>query len=243
MKRATWPQLPTIQSKEILSELMEAKEEPMAKMIIAHTGLGKTETVTMFSGKNKTAFVITVGSSYNLQTLLQEIASAIDAEIYTGKNSRHRQLRAISARLNEMEDSNPVLILDEFENATMPVLKSIKQLYDSVRYTTSIVLIGTEQLLFQLEKKSVSQSMPQLKRRFKAGTRIISPIKKSRDFKLFFDKYIPNNKDVQDLLVQLADNYGELCDFLYPAMQAAQKRNKTFNAEFFRFYHKISNLN
>jgi DNA transposition AAA+ family ATPase len=240
MKKTQWPQLPTIQSKEILSELMEAKEEPLAKMIIANTGLGKTETVKMFAAKNKHVFVITLGSSYNLQTLLQDIARSIDAEIFYGKNSRHSQLRAISDRFNELEEHNPVLILDEFENATMPVLKSIKQLYDAIIDTTSIVLIGTEQLLYILNKKATSQSIPQLNRRFKAGTRKISPLKKARDFALFFNKHIPSNKDVQDLLLQLADNYGELCDFLYPAITASQKKGKKFDADFFKFYHKIN---
>lgn len=242
MKRKDWAFLPTIQSKEILSELMEAKEEPMAKMIIASTGLGKTNAIKTFQAKNKHVFVITLGSSYNLQTLLHEIAYATDTEIFTGKNSRHSQLKAIAARFNELEDCNPVLLLDEFENATMPVLKSIKQLYDAIADSTSIVLIGTEQLLYQLEKKSVNQSIPQLRRRFRAGTRIITPIKKARDFKLFFDKYIPSNKDVQDLLLELADNYGELCDFLYPALQSADKKGKQLTGEYFRFYHKIPNL-
>ncbi len=242
MKKAEWAQLPTIQSKEILSELMEAKEEPMAKMIIASTGLGKTNSIKMFQQKYKNVYVITLGASYNLQTLMWEVAAAIEAEVFEGKNSRHRQLRAISSRLNELADNKPVLILDEFENATIPVLKSIKQLYDAVSDNASIVLIGTEQLLHQLEKKSISQSMPQLRRRFKAGTRIITPIKKARDFKLFFDKYIPNNKDVQDLLLQLADNYGELCDFLYRALSSAKSKNKELTAEYFCFYHKIPNL-
>jgi DNA transposition AAA+ family ATPase len=237
MKEIKWELLPTIQTQEILAEMKEAKEEAMAKMIIASTGLGKTNAISAFQQKSKqNVFVITVGYSYNVMALLNNIAESIGAKKYIG-HRKAQQVSAIAERLNELD--KPMLVLDEMENSKVALLKHLKELYDGVNKHCSIVLFGTEQLLHQLEKRSTGQSIPQLRRRFKAGTRIIEPLRKSRDFKPFFDKYIPGNKEVQDLIIQYADNYGELHDYLYNALIAAAKRNKPFTTDFFINYHKI----
>lgn len=240
-KKIQWEQFPTLQSKEILSELFEASQEPMAKMLIAETGLGKTNAITLFKQKNPdNTYVVTLGESYSRNDMLIEIADLIGARVFIGKNSKHRLIRSISAKFHELATDSPVLILDEFENATIPVLKSIKELYDAIIQYCSIVLIGTEQLITQFNKKSIKQSIPQLRRRFKAGTRYISPIKKARDFKPFFERYVAKEKDVQDCLLTLADNYGELHDYLYPALNHAQKTGKPLTIELFKLYHKIA---
>ncbi len=242
IKKIEWEQLPTLQSKEILSELMEANQEPLAKMIIAPTGLGKTNAISLFNQKHPAStFVITLGESYSRNDMLMELAEQVGAPVWYGKNSKHRLIKGITKAFNEMNDDvTPKVVLDEFENARIPVMKSIKELYDAIGKKCSIVLIGTEQLIQMFEKKSFSQSIPQLKRRFKAGTRFISPIKKSRDFKPFFDKYIPAEKNIQDALLTLCDNYGELHDYLYPALKYAQKAGKPLTIELFKLYHKLS---
>jgi DNA transposition AAA+ family ATPase len=239
-KKFEWAQLPTLQSKEILSELMEASQDPLAKMIIAETGLGKTNAITLFKQKNpNNTFVVTLGESYSRNDMLDEISALTNVKRYVGKNSKHLRIRAISKRFAEIANDNPVLILDEFENARIPVLKSMKELYDAIGSKCSIVLIGTDQLITQFNKKSINQSIPQLRRRFKAGTRHITPIKKARDFKPFFDKYIPNESAVQDLLLMLCDNYGELHDYLYPVLNNCSKKAIKISAEVFKNYHKI----
>lgn len=240
-KKIQWEQFPTLQSKEILSELMEASQEPLAKMIIAETGLGKTNAIQLFKQKNEhNTYVVTLGESYSRNDMLREITEIIGAKKFFGKNSKHLMIKAIGERFNNMADDSPVLILDEFENARIPVLKSIKELYDAIGQHCSIVLIGTGQLIDQFNKKSIGQSIPQLRRRFKAGTRYISPIKKARDFKPFFDRYIPKEKDIQDTLLTLCDNYGELHDYLYPALNYAQKTGKPLTIELFKLYHKMA---
>lgn len=239
-KNFKWEQLPTLQSKEILSELMEASNEPLAKMIIAETGLGKTNAINLFKQKNPhTTYVVTLAESYSRNDMLIEICELIGASTFFGKNSKHRLIKSMCARFNEMADETPVLILDEFENARIPVLKSIKELYDAIGQNCSIVLIGTEQLIAQFEKKSNSQSVPQLRSRFKAGTRFISPIRKARDFKLFFDKYIPTNKAIQDELLLVCDNYRDLHNYLEPAIRYAEKHQKPLTVDLFRMYHKL----
>lgn len=239
-KKIEWEQLPTLQSKEILSELIEASQEPLAKMLIADTGLGKTNAINQFKQKfPANTYVVTLGESYSRNDVLIEISKLIGGRTFYGKNSKHRLMKSISEQFNQLSGV-PVLILDEFENARIPVLKSMKELYDAISKKCSIILIGTPQLTEQLRKKSLGQSIPQLTRRFKAGTRHISPLRKARDFKPFFERYIPKEKDVQDALLTLCDNYGELHDYLHPALNYAQKSGKPLTIDLFKLYHKIA---
>jgi len=241
-KEFEWEQFPTLQCKEILAELLEAAEEPAAKMIIASTGLGKTNAITLFKKKRpQNTFVVTLGESYSRNDMLIEIAELTGCPPWYSKNSKHRNIREISRQMKELADQGivPVLVLDECENARIPLLKSIKELYDGFGKKCSIVLIGTEQLIAQLDKKALGQSIPQLRRRFKAGTRFISPLKKARDFKPFFQKYIPDHPGIQDLLLRLCDNYGELHDYLQPVLKKAYKADKPVSEEIFRLFHKI----
>lgn len=239
-KKIEWEQLPTLQNKEILSELMEASQEPLAKMLIADTGLGKTNAISLFQQRyTKNTFVVTLGESYSRNDMLVEISKKIGGRTFYGKNSKHRLMKSISEQFNDLSGV-PVLILDEFENARVPILKSMKELYDAISKKCSIILIGTPQLTEQLRKKSLGQSIPQLTRRFKAGTRYISPLRKARDFKPFFEKYIPKDKEIQDALLTLCDNYGELHDYLHPALNYAARNGKTLNIDLFKQYHKIA---
>jgi len=240
MNKIEWVQLPTLQSKEILSELMESHEEPLAKMIIAPTGAGKTNAIKLFSKKfPSSTYVVTLGASYRVNDMLDEIAEMIGAKLYRGKNRSRERIKEICKTLAEIAHTNPVLVLDEFENAKLPILKSMKELYDGVIEHCSIVLIGTDQLIAQFDKRSITQSIPQLRSRFKAGTRYITPIKKARDFKPFFDKYIPNHPDIQDVLLVHCDTYRDLNNYLYPYLVSCQKKGTKMSAEAFKNYHKI----
>lgn len=237
-----WQNIPTIQFKEVISELIEAKEEQKATMIIASTGLGKTNAIKAFMTKNgKHTYLVTLGDSYNLPTLLNEVLEIFGLTLHNWRNGKHIALRKISARLREIyeEGFHPLFILDEAENARIPVLKAIKELYDAIAGECGIVLIGTDQLIGQLNKKQMGQSVPQLRRRFKAGTRHITPFNKAKDMKPFFDAFIPNEPDLQDLLIQICDNYGELHDYLDPFLKHCDKRNIAASEANFRLYHKI----
>ena len=243
MKKYTgWQNFPTIQFKEIISELVEAKDEHRNLMIIADTGIGKSNAIKAFQAKNpKHTYVFTLGDSYNLMVLLNEILAIFGLNTHRWKNAKNDSLRKISQRLNDLADegAKPVFILDETENARIPVLKAIKELYDAIAGKCGIVLIGTDQLVSQLNKKATGQSLPQLRRRFKAGTRFITPFNKAKDMKLFFETYIPQQHDLQDLLIQLCDNYGELHDYLHPFLMHCDKKNIEPTEAAFRLYHKI----
>lgn len=239
-----WQNFPTIQFKEIISELIDAKEEPKALMLIADTGYGKSNAIKAFNLKKpKNVFVFTLGDSYNLVSLLNEVCMALGIQAYSisTRNFKYLAIRKISQKLNEMAAAGPlpVMIFDEAENAKIPTFKSIKELYDAIIENCSIVLIGTYQLLDQLNKKSSNQSVPQLRRRFKAGTRYITPFNKAKDMKPFFEMYIPSQPDLQDLLIQICDNYGELHDYLHPFLVHCDKKNIEPTETNFRLYHKI----
>lgn len=237
-----WQNFPTIQFKEVIAELVEAKEEQRALMIIADTGLGKSNAIKAFLAKNpEHTYVFTLGDSYNLPTLLNEVLQVFGMTMHNWRNAKHIALRKISNALTDVYDAGhrPVIIMDEAENARIPVLKAIKELYDAIIGKCGLVLIGTSQLTHQLEKKAEGKSVPQLRRRFKAGTRHITPFNKGRDMKAFFEFYIPGDEDLKDLLIQLCDNYGELHDYLDSFLRHCSKKNMKPTEEAFRLYHKI----
>jgi len=236
-----WQNIRTIQSTEILTELLEAKNEYRVLTIICDTGLGKTYNVDLFAERNKKqVYKVTVGDTHNLMYVLQELMEQLGMRAWQGKNSRYRCLRDITTKLIELNEMgvHPVVILDEMENAKNPLLKALKQLYDAVVNKCSLVLIGTHQLIDILEKKSRWQSIPQLKRRLKAGTRYITPLNKAKHFKPFFDAHsVPG--DVQDMLFDIADNYGELHDYLEPVLRRCAAKNIELTKEEFCRYHKL----
>jgi DNA transposition AAA+ family ATPase len=238
-----WKDLPTLQSKEILNELMECKEYARAAMIISNTGIGKTHTLRLFKkNKPENTYLVTMGDTYNLLTTMNALLEQLGLSTMVGKNAKHYALKNIGKRIAEISkeaDEVPVVIIDEAENCKLNTLKAFKELYDIIIPYCSMVLIGTDQLIDAMEKRGVSMSVPQLKRRFKAGTRYVSAINKARDFKKFFELYVPDNKDVQDLLLEVADNYGELHDYLDPVLRHCAKKNIELTEDVFRMFHKL----
>jgi DNA transposition AAA+ family ATPase len=242
LKYDGWQDIKTIQSKEILNELIESKENASSKMIISDSGIGKTNTIRLFKkAMPKNTHVITVGDTYSLIILLQEVMISLELTPFNGRNSKHIALRDISKRVVEIskEGGKPIIILDEAENSKVNMLKAYKQLYDAINGLCGFVLIGTDQLIDAMNKRSSSISMPQLRRRFKAGTRLVSSISKARDFTPFFELYIPDEENLKDLLIELCDNYGELHDYLDPVLRYASKTNKPVTEQMFRLFHKL----
>ena len=249
VKKSVWYNMPTIQSKEILTALIDAKQHQKAMMLISDTGLGKTNTIKMFVEKNPdNTYVLTVGDSYKQDDVVNELCHIIGIEVVKA-TERYIPLRAnlmaIGKRLHELGEKGalPLIIIDEAENVKNSTLKTLKELYDAIIDCCGIVLIGTDQLLDNImnRKRKNRTSVPQLHRRFKAGTRMITPFKKARDMQPFFDKFIPNENAIQDLLLRLCDNYGELHDFLHPVILLADKKGEPISEKMFRLYHNISN--
>ena len=242
-----WKNLETIQAKEILYELTDAKKRSLAKILVSDTGCGKTNTIKMFKKANpENVYVITVGASYRLIDILDELMELLEIKIKSERRyfqNVREKLKAIATRLRELKSSGkkPIIIFDECENIYVQVLKMLKELYDAVHHYCGIVLIGTDQIMDAIHNKRNKnrQSVPQLWRRFKAGARFISPIDKARDFKPFFQAYIPGVPDVQDILLECCENFGELHDYLEPVLIHCADKDEPLTEKIFRLIHKM----
>jgi hypothetical protein len=101
------------------------------------------------------------------------------------------------------------------------------------------VLIGTDQLLNKIERLrgKNEDGMPQLYRRFKAGKREIRSINKETMFAPFLEKIADEN--LRRMVTGLADNYGELNDYIEPALREAGHHGEPLTENFFRMLYKI----
>lgn len=248
IEKQYWKILQTIQHKEILATLNQAKQNPRAFLIINDTGAGKTTAIDVFTKvKAKHTYRITVGDSYKIEDIVNELGAKVGVD-QTQFNKRMRvfglknRLDNISDRLMDIRHNGgfPVIILDEAENLKPNVLRTIKELYDAIIKNCSIVMIGTEQIVeSMLNKRNRNRiAVPQVYRRFKAGIRHVSPINKSRDFAPFYKAFGIDEK-FGELLNTLADNYGELHDYLEPVLRYADENGKPFTMELFKLYHNI----
>jgi DNA transposition AAA+ family ATPase len=213
-------------------------------MIIAPTGLGKTNAVDVFVNKNPLhTYRITVARYYKLEDILDELISRLGIEA-NDSIAKRMDGRSIKRRIDKIVNKlieikyaggNPMIILDESENLIVSVLQTIKGLYDALVNNCALVMIGTEQLLEGLLNTRTRNrtSVPQLYRRFKANTLYVSKLNKKIDFKPFFDEYV-TDKGLQTLLCALCDNYGELHDYLEPTLKECGSKNIELTEEFFR---------
>lgn len=246
MKKYTgWQDIATRQSRQIINELVDAKEQQKALLLISDTGLGKTNSIEIFMRKMGDAtYCITVGASYKLHHVVNAIMEQLNIVNHRLKPlETYEKLKLIAAKLKEIQKEGrlPMIILDEAENLLPSILKMLKELYDAIYKYCSIVLIGTDQILDSMlnRRNKNRQSVPQLWSRFEAGCRYISPLEKGKDFKAFFDLYIPDEAGIQALLIEKCNNYRVLYNYLHPVLVKADKTGKPVTEELFRLVNKI----
>jgi DNA transposition AAA+ family ATPase len=248
-KKTYWETLPTRQHAEITTALFVSMDTQDTAMLIGETRCGKSNAIGKFVNKFPAhTYVLTVSNLYKKVDIINELAEKVGIEYGSltlarvSKYSEKVRVDKIVEKLKDIRRSGgkPVIIFDEGENLEMPVLKTIKALYDALKDECGIVLIGTDQLLERLLnlRKRGRQGIPQLYSRFKPGLRQISSIKKEKDFVPFFDKYV-SDVGLRDLLLKLCDNYGELNKYLERAVREADQKNVPLTETFFR---KIFNL-
>ena len=234
VEKVYWHHVETCQYLQIQTELLDAKSGGRTKMIIGETGCGKTYTVDKFVFSYPVnTFRITVSDMHRLNDILEELCELMRI---VPSGSRVSRLRKIAGKLKSIKDSGgkPIVIIDEAENLKLPALKMLKGFYDAIRAYASIVLIGTSQLtrkLEILEEKDVD-GIPQFCRRFKAGKREIAEIRKDAMYAPFFESI--EDDHVRQLVETLASNYGELNDYLEPALRDADRSGCALNENFFR---------
>lgn len=236
-----WPLVLTKQFKDIIKHLEEAKNDAKARVIIGETGCGKTYTIKKFVKENPTAtFVITCHGSTSEKSLHDRIMRILNIQCKGGPDER---LDKISVELWRMsrEGLSPVLILDEAENLKTETFQSLKSIYDYLEDGCGIVLIGTDQLIGELEKlkKNNRKGIPQFYSRFKTGIRYVRPIDQAyADF--FKGRQI--EAGLKDLLCERAEDYRGLRNNLEPALREADKRRVPLTEDFFRMINNIPKI-
>lgn len=237
-QREYWPMVETPQLRDVYAALLEAKEEGKTRMIIGETGCGKTYTLNRFAGAYPKGTYIVTCSRVDRQTdLLRKIQDAI-GKSFTGTCSL--QIDRISIELSRRYDAGlkPIIVFDEAEYLTVSGLLSVKTIYDYLKDMCSIVFIGTDDLLNNLEKTMRVTGMKQFYSRFKAGKRVVRAI--DRDFTLFL-KDRDFDKELVAELKKEASNYRELSDYLIPALKEADRMGTPLTVDLFKSMNYLQN--
>lgn len=237
-----WKNLPTCQSDEILTELIEAKQLQAARLLIAPTGLGKTNTIKLFKKQFEAdTFIVTVGDSYKLVDVLDSLLEQLGITKWKNETRIRQKLQMVADALLKVK-GKPIIIIDESENLKPNSLRMMKELFDHTFIRCSIVMIATEDIIETIHnrRRRNRTGVPQLWSRLKAGVRYITDIDKARDFVPFFKMYIPKEENLQDLLMELCANYRELHDYMHPVLLHAAKKNEDVTEKMFRILHKVS---
>jgi DNA transposition AAA+ family ATPase len=242
LTKTYWQTVPTTQFKQIISTLEDAREYGATNVVIGETGSGKTFVSKIFQRKYPMdCFVVKVGSSDNLGDLIEKICEAVGS--VTIEKTKSKTLRAIVKRLQllKMDGFKPTVIFDEAEYMKQPALCNLKELYDALNGTCSLVLMGTEQLSRNIEKmrRKNRDGIPQLYRRIKFGYRPLNSI--DRTYKLFFATGV-YSAEVMRFLRENCENYGELHDVLVPALREADRSGQELTVELIRTMLNMPNI-
>jgi DNA transposition AAA+ family ATPase len=230
-----WQTVETDQYLNIYASLKDGKATGRMKMIVGNTGCGKTYTVDKFVRENPVGtYRITVSSLHSIRDILNELCLLLGMPI-TGTNAS--KIYKLSERLRNSKNKGMklIVILDEAENLKTSAIKMLKSLYDGVRDYCSIALIGTPQLVHKLDqlREKNHDGIPQFYRRFKAGIRELPDVKKD-NFEVFFQNAGVVDEGLKTLLLNLCDNFGELNDYLEPALREADGMNIELTERHFR---------
>lgn len=237
-EKVYWVNRPTAQLTTAVAILKEAKDFGYTRLIVGETGWGKTHAIDLFVRRNPAdTFKVTVGSSDNLSDLIEKIVDVL--KITTGK-TKSKRLRDIAKKLKAMRDEgfNPQIIFDEAEYMKQAALCAMKELYDALNKLCSIILIGTEQLLDNLDRlrKRNKNGIPQFYRRVKFGIRFLPAL--DRTYRLFLEDI--KDKGLVKFLQRNCDNYGELHDVMVPCLREADRMGVEISLELVKQVLNIS---
>lgn len=243
---AFWKTVETPQFIEIIETLEDARERGVAKMIIGETGAGKTFSVNKFiEAHPMDTFQIIASNQHKIQEVTEDIGRALGIQLGISHRKAYR-MRTINEKLLALQGDGfkPMLIIDEFENATHGVIGLCKAIYDQINNFASLVLVGTPELELKLDKMEQYSynypGIPQFRSRLKAGTTYLTPIDTKRHFEAFLE-------DVQDmelraLLRGRCNNYRELHDYLAPALRRAYEDGVTLTDSYFKTMNQNNNI-
>jgi DNA transposition AAA+ family ATPase len=229
-----WKVVGTTQTRSVLAHLQDAKEHGYTRWIIGETGSGKTHSTALFANKSpKDTFIVKVGSTDTIADLLDKVLATLKIPQAKTKSLKIRHIIKKMMSL-KYEGLKPILIFDESEYMKQATLANTKELHDDLNGHCGLVLIGTDQLLDNMDRlvKKNKSGMPQLWRRVKFGVRRLNPIDTS--FKLFFEELNITDKALKKFLTMNCDNYGELHDALVPCLRESERTGNDLTEEFAR---------
>ncbi len=237
LEASYWPHVDTVQYVQTVNTLEDARERLEARMVLGETGCGKTYAIDRFCGRNTAGvYRITVNDCDTLRDILAELVRLLRIDTRTKNGSL---LRRICERLRDraMAGERPILIFDEVENLKRTGIKAIKAVYDVVRGIVPVVLVGTPEFAVALEamKNKGVKGMAQFIRRFKAGRVELARI--DRRYTDFMTQI--RDEELRRLLSRIADNYGELHDYLERAIREAAEQGEELSVSLFRELYNL----
>lgn len=131
--------------------------------IAGESGTGKTALVRYFCNslpKNNHKIIYNPFTNSSDNDLLRSLCVAFDIE---PSFHRNKTIAALQLRIRELGSINPVLVLDETQNASHSLLETVRLLtndeFDTRNHLT-VILIGNESLFREL-KKQINESLRQ----------------------------------------------------------------------------------
>ena len=239
-EKTYWETRPTAQLGRILATLQDAKEFGYTNVIIGTTGCGKTFSVDVFAKKHpQDVFKITVGASDTINDLIDKIVDEVKPSCAT--KSKSKKIKEVCSKLRVMKFSGlkPTIIFDESEYMRLNALCAMKELYDALNGVCGIILIGTPQLIENIEKlkRKNKEGIPQLYRRIKFGIRMLPEIDRT-----FVDFITEEDAHLTKFLRANCDNYGELHDLLVPARRESERTGEALTEQFIRTIFNLNTL-
>lgn len=232
LTRDYWETKPTAQMYRQLETLQDARELCRCNVIIGETGCGKSYVTNLFMQKFPTdTYKVTVGSLDSIGDLLDKVLDVLNINSPKSKSKKITEIARFLEK-KQFQGAKPILIFDECEYMKQPALCSMKELYDNLIGVCGLVLIGTDQLIENVERMSKKNraGIPQFYRRIKHGIRVLDSI--DRKYPLFLDDI--EDVDLKKWLINNCANYGELHDVLVPAKMEAERLKLPLNLDLVR---------
>lgn len=179
----------------IFGFLQECRENSEARIVDGAPGTGKSYTCKQYTLRHaQTTFMVTCAGDLNEKRFMIEMAKAVCGNIYSHNQwvlmNRPGLRREVTIKLANI--SNPLLIIDEAENLQDGSYGAIKAIYDELEGRCGFVLVGANDYIRTLEKKSSKwydrSCVPQVYSRFRANPLKLESIT-SDDVKKAVDAY------------------------------------------------------
>lgn len=138
------PAVETTVFKMVQTACVMARRHRNFSVMSAYVGTGKTFSLKYYVDKNANTFMIEADPTMTPQTIVKELAKKILGPEFTGTN-----YELLSKIIDELKDTDSLLIIDEAETLTPKQLHIIRRIRDKANI--GVVLSGTEYLKSAIE--------------------------------------------------------------------------------------------